>query len=125
MREQGEFERPESYKQWQVQNQRAGFRQLPLNRDIIKEVCAKVKAHYHKDFVVEAYSSVKVITKILLLFLFACFCLTFAINNAVFTLVTHSSDEGDMGFLSVVRLGERPQPLKNFVGGFSFIRYKL
>ncbi|KQK12417.1 hypothetical protein BRADI_1g03620v3 [Brachypodium distachyon] len=30
-------ERPETYKQWQVRNIRAGFRQLPLNQDTVKK----------------------------------------------------------------------------------------
>ncbi|KAK3006892.1 hypothetical protein RJ639_009581 [Escallonia herrerae] len=29
------IERPETYKQWQVRNLRAGFRQLPLNDEIL------------------------------------------------------------------------------------------
>ncbi|CAK9187278.1 unnamed protein product [Ilex paraguariensis] len=45
-------ERPETYKQWQARNRKAGFRQLPLDRDIMEEVRTKVKQHYHKDFVV-------------------------------------------------------------------------
>lgn len=46
-------ERPETYKQWSVRNLRAGFMQLPLNRDIMKKAKDKVKACYHKDFVVD------------------------------------------------------------------------
>ncbi|MFS8012782.1 putative transcription factor GRAS family [Helianthus anomalus] len=44
------IERPETYKQWQVRNLRAGFRQLPLNRDILKLAKERVKSCYHKDF---------------------------------------------------------------------------
>ncbi|CAK9181009.1 unnamed protein product [Ilex paraguariensis] len=44
-------ERPETYKQWQVRNQRAVFRQLLLKQDIMEEVRTK-KLSYHKDFVV-------------------------------------------------------------------------
>ncbi|XP_027103396.1 scarecrow-like protein 30 [Coffea arabica] len=47
------IERPETYKQWHVRNQRAGFSQLPLNQDIVREVRAKVKLQYHKDFLVD------------------------------------------------------------------------
>lgn len=47
------IERPDTYKQWQVRNERAGFRQIPLNKDIVKEVRAKVKLQYHKDFLVD------------------------------------------------------------------------
>ncbi|XP_073050718.1 scarecrow-like protein 30 [Primulina eburnea] len=46
-------ERPESYKQWHVRNLRAGFRQIPLNPDIIKEIKTKVRKGYHMDFMVE------------------------------------------------------------------------
>ncbi|RWW89574.1 hypothetical protein BHE74_00001431 [Ensete ventricosum] len=45
-------ERPETYKQWQVRNLRAGFKQLPLTPDIIKMAKEKLKA-YHKDFVLD------------------------------------------------------------------------
>uniref|UniRef100_A0A5B7A2H4 Putative scarecrow-like protein 9 n=1 Tax=Davidia involucrata TaxID=16924 RepID=A0A5B7A2H4_DAVIN len=46
-------ERPETYKQWQVRNVRAGFRQLPLNQEIVNDVRNKVKMNYHQDFVVD------------------------------------------------------------------------
>ncbi|WRX32878.1 Transcription factor GRAS - like 10 [Theobroma cacao] len=46
-------ERPESYKQWQVRNMRAGFRQLPLDPEIMKRVRDKLKACYHSDFMVD------------------------------------------------------------------------
>ncbi|XP_072997129.1 scarecrow-like protein 9 [Typha latifolia] len=46
-------ERPESYKQWQVRNLRAGFKQLPLNPDIMRKAKEKVRAIYHKDFVLD------------------------------------------------------------------------
>lgn len=46
-------ERPETYKQWQMRTQRAGFRQLPMHKEIIKEVKAKVRMGYHKDFCVD------------------------------------------------------------------------
>lgn len=50
-------ERPETYKQWQGRIQRAGFRQLPLNREIVKEVIAKVGCSYHRDFLVDEDSN--------------------------------------------------------------------
>uniref|UniRef100_A0A5B7A4N9 Putative scarecrow-like protein 9 n=1 Tax=Davidia involucrata TaxID=16924 RepID=A0A5B7A4N9_DAVIN len=50
-------ERPETYKQWQVRNVRAGFRQLPLNQEDVKDVRSKVKLGYHKDFVVDEDSN--------------------------------------------------------------------
>ncbi|XAR60620.1 hypothetical protein NMG60_11034067 [Bertholletia excelsa] len=42
--------RPQTYKSWQAKTLRAGFRQLPLNQEIIKRLKVKVKANYHKDF---------------------------------------------------------------------------
>jgi hypothetical protein len=46
-------ERPETYKQWQVRNQRAGLKQQPLNPDVVQVVRNKVKDLYHKDFVID------------------------------------------------------------------------
>jgi hypothetical protein len=46
-------ERPETYKQWQVRNQRAGLKQLPLNQETVQVVRGKVKDCYHKDFVID------------------------------------------------------------------------
>ncbi|XP_010256895.1 PREDICTED: scarecrow-like protein 9 [Nelumbo nucifera] len=46
-------ERPETYKQWQVRNTRAGFRQLPLDQEIMKKARDRVKSSYHKDFVID------------------------------------------------------------------------
>ncbi|KAI8523759.1 hypothetical protein RHMOL_Rhmol13G0097000 [Rhododendron molle] len=46
-------ERPESYQQWQVRNIRAGFGQLPVNQEIMRELRAIVKQHYNKNFVVD------------------------------------------------------------------------
>ncbi|KAL2486432.1 Scarecrow-like protein 14 [Abeliophyllum distichum] len=46
-------DRPETYKQWQVRNLRAGFRQLPLDQEIVKFIRNKVKLNYHKDFSVD------------------------------------------------------------------------
>ncbi|XP_057955492.1 scarecrow-like protein 14 [Malania oleifera] len=45
--------RPLTYKYWQVQNMNAGFRQLPLDRELVKTLRAKVESHYHKDFVID------------------------------------------------------------------------
>jgi hypothetical protein len=45
-------ERPETYKQWQARNDRAGLRQLPLDPDIVKAVSEKVRDNYHRDFVI-------------------------------------------------------------------------
>nr|GMD69321.1 scarecrow-like protein 30 [Ipomoea batatas] len=50
-------ERPETYKQWQLRNQRAGFKQVALNQDVVKEVRAKVRLRYHKDFLVDEHSN--------------------------------------------------------------------
>ncbi|XP_034222579.1 scarecrow-like protein 30 isoform X1 [Prunus dulcis] len=44
-------ERPETYKQWQVRNVRAGFKQLPLDQEILKKVERMLKfMGYHNDF---------------------------------------------------------------------------
>ncbi|CAA0833487.1 Scarecrow-like protein 14 [Striga hermonthica] len=47
------IERPETYRQWQARNQRACFRQLPLNEEIMREVKFKVRKDYHTDFMCE------------------------------------------------------------------------
>ncbi|XP_022765133.1 scarecrow-like protein 14 [Durio zibethinus] len=47
------IERPETYKQWQVRNMRAGLRQLPLNKEITKMAKERVDTFYHKDFVID------------------------------------------------------------------------
>ncbi|KGN65737.1 scarecrow-like protein 34 [Cucumis sativus] len=43
-------ERPETYKQWQVRNTRAGFKQVPLDQDLLKCVEKIVNTEYHQDF---------------------------------------------------------------------------
>ena len=45
-------ERPEKYRQWQVRNQRAGLRQLPLKSRIVEVVKDTVRKHHHKDFLI-------------------------------------------------------------------------
>ncbi|XAR60624.1 hypothetical protein NMG60_11034073 [Bertholletia excelsa] len=45
--------RPETYRQWQARNVRAGLSQLPLQREIVQYVRSKVRKDYHKDFVVD------------------------------------------------------------------------
>lgn len=45
------LERPETYKQWRIRTLRAGFREIELDRDLVSMVTEKVKANYHKDFV--------------------------------------------------------------------------
>uniref|UniRef100_A0A7C8ZXJ4 Uncharacterized protein n=1 Tax=Opuntia streptacantha TaxID=393608 RepID=A0A7C8ZXJ4_OPUST len=47
------IQRPETYKQWQARTTRAGFRQLPLDQELVSRAKAMVKANYHKDFVVD------------------------------------------------------------------------
>lgn len=47
------IERPETYKQWQVRNERAGFRQLPLDRQILEMAKKRVKSVYNKDFSID------------------------------------------------------------------------
>ncbi|KAI3988704.1 hypothetical protein MKX01_027246 [Papaver californicum] len=46
-------ERPETYKQWQLRNIKAGFMQLPLNTDIMKKSKEQAISNYHKDFVID------------------------------------------------------------------------
>ncbi|XVF23917.1 hypothetical protein REPUB_Repub13aG0081400 [Reevesia pubescens] len=47
------IERPETYKQWQDRNMRAGLKQLPLNKEIMKMSKERVDKCYHKDFVID------------------------------------------------------------------------
>ncbi|GAB2274392.1 hypothetical protein Dimus_009158 [Dionaea muscipula] len=47
-------ERPETYKQWQVRNMNAGFKQLPLDPEMMKKLTWKAKTFYHKDFLIDA-----------------------------------------------------------------------
>ncbi|KAL9415960.1 hypothetical protein AB3S75_039203 [Citrus x aurantiifolia] len=46
-------ERPETYKQWQARTIRAGFKLLPLNQELMEKLMGKLKAWYHKDFVID------------------------------------------------------------------------
>ncbi|XP_030464300.2 scarecrow-like protein 14 [Syzygium oleosum] len=46
-------ERPETYKQWQIRNMRAGFKPLPLDPAIMKKLKSKLKEGYLDDFVVD------------------------------------------------------------------------
>ncbi|CAH9129157.1 unnamed protein product [Cuscuta epithymum] len=45
--------RPETYKQWQWRNSRAGFKLLPLNPGLMAELKKKLKAGYHKQFLLD------------------------------------------------------------------------
>lgn len=45
-------ERPETYKQWQVRNMRAGFKQIDLEKEGMKKLRHKMKA-YHEDFLID------------------------------------------------------------------------
>ncbi|KAM7258767.1 hypothetical protein ACFE04_014508 [Oxalis oulophora] len=45
-------ERPETRKNWQARNTEAGFKQVPLNSDIMKKLRGKVKLDYHNEFMV-------------------------------------------------------------------------
>ncbi|KAL3720065.1 hypothetical protein ACJRO7_004973 [Eucalyptus globulus] len=45
-------ERPETYKQWQIRNMRAGFKQLPLGPAVMKRLRSKLE-QFHDDFVVD------------------------------------------------------------------------
>ncbi|XVE79566.1 hypothetical protein DITRI_Ditri14bG0068900 [Diplodiscus trichospermus] len=46
-------ERPETYKQWQARTLRAGFKQVPLDQELMKKVTNLVQSSYHRDFVVD------------------------------------------------------------------------
>ncbi|XP_062232508.1 scarecrow-like protein 9 [Phragmites australis] len=46
------IERPESYKQWQVRSLKAGFKQLPVNQEILNRSIDGKKKLYHEDFVI-------------------------------------------------------------------------
>ncbi|KAL5580969.1 hypothetical protein UlMin_013411 [Ulmus minor] len=48
-------DRPETYKQWQIRNTRAGFKQIPLDKEAYNQVKSTVNLNYHKDFVVEQH----------------------------------------------------------------------
>ncbi|GER45725.1 scarecrow transcription factor family protein [Striga asiatica] len=47
------IERPEGYRQWQWRTARAGFRQMGLDKEIVKYVRDKVRRDYHEEFSVE------------------------------------------------------------------------
>lgn len=47
------IERPETYKNWQGRITRVGFRQLPLDKDIVRLARKRVESSYHKDFVID------------------------------------------------------------------------
>lgn len=46
-------ERPETYKQWQIRNMRAGLKLLPLDPQLLNKLKCRVKTRYHEDFVVD------------------------------------------------------------------------
>ncbi|KAF7823659.1 scarecrow-like protein 14 [Senna tora] len=46
-------ERPETYKQWQVRNMKAGFRQIPLDHRLIHVLKHKLRNVYHSDFMLD------------------------------------------------------------------------
>ncbi|KAE8656803.1 Scarecrow-like protein 33 [Hibiscus syriacus] len=43
-------ERPETYKQWQARTVRAGFKQVPLDQELVKKVSHLVQCNYHSEF---------------------------------------------------------------------------
>ncbi|KAK4763139.1 hypothetical protein SAY86_008907 [Trapa natans] len=47
------IQRPETYKQWQVRHERAGFKQLQLDQLMIKEIRHMLRSWYHKDFLLD------------------------------------------------------------------------
>ncbi|KAF5750935.1 scarecrow-like protein 9-like isoform X1 [Tripterygium wilfordii] len=46
-------ERPETYKQWHVRHLRAGFAQVPLDREIVNKATNRVRSSYHRDFIID------------------------------------------------------------------------
>ncbi|MBA0707932.1 hypothetical protein Golax_019939 [Gossypium laxum] len=46
-------ERPETYKQWQARTLRAGFKQIPLDQELVKKVTNMVQSNYHRDFIID------------------------------------------------------------------------
>ncbi|XVF46535.1 hypothetical protein PTKIN_Ptkin03bG0034900 [Pterospermum kingtungense] len=46
-------ERPETYKQWQARAFRAGFKQVPLDQELMNKVTNMVRSNYHRDFNVD------------------------------------------------------------------------
>ncbi|XP_010487566.1 PREDICTED: scarecrow-like protein 14 [Camelina sativa] len=50
-------ERPETYKQWQVRLIRAGFRQLPLEKELMQNLKLKIDNGYDKNFDVDQNSN--------------------------------------------------------------------
>ncbi|XP_028757112.1 scarecrow-like protein 33 [Neltuma alba] len=46
-------ERPETYKQWQVRNMKAGFRPLPLDRYFVSKLRGKLREVFHSDFMLD------------------------------------------------------------------------
>nr|AUS89425.1 GRAS family transcription factor [Sesuvium portulacastrum] len=45
--------RPETYRQWQVRSQKAGFRKLRLDHEVVERMKAHVKMNHHKDFIID------------------------------------------------------------------------
>ncbi|CAH8383876.1 unnamed protein product [Eruca vesicaria subsp. sativa] len=51
-------ERPETYKQWQVRMMRVGFKQKPVEKELVESFRVKIKKWgYHKDFVLDKDSN--------------------------------------------------------------------
>ncbi|XP_062084985.1 scarecrow-like protein 11 [Humulus lupulus] len=48
-------ERPETYRQWQVRNTRAGFKPIPLDQEIFEAVKNSVHTSYDHNFVIERH----------------------------------------------------------------------
>ncbi|XP_057449195.1 scarecrow-like protein 34 [Lotus japonicus] len=51
------LERPETYKQWQVRNTRAGFKQLPLNQKLMAKFRSKLKKWQPDNFLIDEDSN--------------------------------------------------------------------
>ncbi|KAL8152774.1 hypothetical protein V2J09_010534 [Rumex salicifolius] len=47
------LERPETYRRWQTRKARAGFRQVPLEREMLRRAKAMVQRSFRKEFMME------------------------------------------------------------------------
>ncbi|KAL6528681.1 hypothetical protein OROMI_029326 [Orobanche minor] len=50
------LERPETYKQWQLNLLRAGFKQVPFEREVMDSAKYKVRNLYHRNFLVDEHN---------------------------------------------------------------------
>ncbi|KAL2328766.1 hypothetical protein Fmac_022193 [Flemingia macrophylla] len=51
------IEMPETYKKWHIRHTRAGFKQLPLNEEIMAKCRSELREWYHRDFFLDEDSN--------------------------------------------------------------------